>query len=212
ALGDFPHRDQVSVRWRSFELDPDAPRVREGDATAALAAKYGISREEAAAFQRHMSEAAAGEGISFDLAGRRGGNTFDAHRLLHLAAEEGRQDALKERLLAAYLCEARPIGEPEVLAGLAGEVGLDPDRVRAVLATDAYGDQVRADEEEAAALFVTGVPFFAIDRTYAVGGAQEAAVLRGALERAWAKSHDLVRVGGADGPGDEACEGGSCAL
>jgi predicted DsbA family dithiol-disulfide isomerase len=127
--------------------------------------------------------AAVGLDFRFDVA--QSGNTVDAHRLLHLARTTGQQDELKDRLFTAYFTEGAAIGEPEILARLAKQVGLDPVEVDDVLATDRYLDEVRADEAEARALQVSGVPFFVIDRRYAVAGAQPTEVLVGALREAY---------------------------
>lgn len=209
ALAAFPHREDVEVVWRSFELDPSAPRSHEGDPTDRLAAKYRISRQDALDAQHRMSSVAADEGLDFHLVTARSGNSFDAHRLVHLAAEVDRQDQMKERLFAAYLVEGHPIGDPDTLAALAEEVGIDRQRATDVLAGDGYGEAVRADEAEATAFGISGVPFFVIDRTYGISGAQPVDTLTAALNQAWEKSQ-LVVVPSGDEPG--ACEGDSCVV
>lgn len=209
ALADFAHRNQVEVVWRSFELDPAAPRILDQDLTDHLAAKYGMDRAGAAQMQARMTQVAADEGLDFHFERARSGNTFDAHRLLHLAAARGRQDAAKERLLTAYLSEGQPIGDPETLVRLVAEVGVDADEARAVLAGDAYADAVRADEREARALGITGVPFFVVDRRYGVSGAQPSEVLLEVLERAWSDTHALAVIGAPAGDG---CTDDSCAI
>jgi predicted DsbA family dithiol-disulfide isomerase len=188
ALERFEHRDEAEVVWRSFELDPTAPRVREEDNTTRMAAKYGMSREEAAERHEQLTQLAAQDGLTYHLESARSGNTFDAHRLLHLAAERDLQDAAKERLFAAYLTESEAIGDPDTLVRLAGEVGIPPDEARATLDGAAYTDEVRADEREAGALGITGVPFFVFDRRYAVSGAQSADLLLEALRTTWKES------------------------
>ncbi len=184
ARAALPDGDDLEVVWRSFELDPSAPRRREGDLVGHLARKYGISPEQARASQQRLTDLAAREGLEYHLDDAKPGNTLDAHRLLHWARGRGRQDALQERLLAAYLVEGEPIGEPGTLARLAADVGLDPDEAAAVLAGDDYVDAVREDEAEGTALGITGVPFFVIDRRYGVAGAQDASVFAQALARA----------------------------
>jgi predicted DsbA family dithiol-disulfide isomerase len=160
-----------------------------------------------------MTDVAAEEGLDFDFGGVRPGNTFDAHRLLHLAAERGLQGALKERLLRAYFTDGVPVGDHEALVPLAVEIGLDEAEVRAVLAGDAFADHVRADEAAAEELDITGVPFFVIDRKFAVSGAQDTEVFVRALDRAWAKSQPLEMVGGPEGEdGGADCADGSCAV
>ena len=136
-LAAFEHRDEVRVTWRSFELDPGAPPEREGDRAEHLAAKYGSSVEQAHAMHAQMTEMAATEGLDFNFRVARSGNTFDAHRLVHLAAAHGRQDAMKERLMRAYLSEGELMSDRAALERLAGDVGLDADEVRETLAATA---------------------------------------------------------------------------
>jgi predicted DsbA family dithiol-disulfide isomerase len=196
ALAGFEHRDAVEVHWRSFELDPNAPAVREGDPAGRLARKYGITVEEARTASERLTALAAGEGLEYQLQAARSGNSFNAHRLLHLAEGHGVQDQLKERLLAAYLCEGQAIGDPNVLLAQATTVGLDPAEVREVLETDAYAEDVRADEAEAAEHEINGVPFFLLGGRFGIPGAQEVDTMVAVLERAWLKLE-----AGAPGPG-----------
>jgi len=185
ALDRFEHRADVEVEFRSFELNPNAESQPEGSLEEALARKYGVSLEQARAMNARVVDAAAGEGLQyrFDIARR--GHTFDAHRLIHLAAADGLQAAMKERLMAAYFMEGRAIGDRDTLVELAGEVGVDPGRARAALDSDEFADDVRADEREAAELGITGVPFFVINRRYGVSGAQPPEVMLKALAAGW---------------------------
>jgi predicted DsbA family dithiol-disulfide isomerase len=185
ALDGFEHRDDVTVLWHSFELDPDAPPVAEGTSAERLAAKYGMSVEEAARRQAEITALAAQDGLTYDLAASRGGNTFDAHRLIHLAAEHGLGDALMERLMSAYFSEREPIGDRDTLQRLAVEVGLPAEEVGEVLDGERYADAVRADERAATQVGIRGVPFFVLGRKYGVSGAQPAEVLQQALQQAW---------------------------
>ena len=209
ALEGFEHRDEVEVVWRSFELDPGAPAQRQGPYVERLAKKYRTSVEGAQGMIDRMTEAGAAVGLDmrFDLA--KPGNTFDAHRLLHLAASHGLQDELKERLFRATFTEGEAIGDPGVLVRLAGDVGLDPDEVEEVLASGALAEEVRAEEAEATALEITGVPFFVVDRTFAVSGAHPPQALRRILEKAWAASHPPLLVL-ADGDAAPGCDGDAC--
>ncbi|MCU1350800.1 MAG: 2-hydroxychromene-2-carboxylate isomerase/DsbA-like thioredoxin domain [Acidimicrobiales bacterium] len=209
ALAQFDHRDEVEVVWRAFELDPSAPAVREGDYATRLAEKYGSSPAQAQAMIDRMADAAAGDGLDFRFDIARPGNTFDAHRLIHLAAEHGLQDALKERLLRATFTEGEPIGDRGALARLATEVGLDAGEVQAVLDGDRYAEEVRVDEQRAGRLGISGVPYFVFDERLGVSGAQSPDVLLDVLEQAWAERPKIAVVAsGAEG----SCEGDSCAL
>jgi predicted DsbA family dithiol-disulfide isomerase len=185
AAGRFERADQLEVVWRSFELDPHAPAEREGDAVEHLARKYGVTREKAQAMEDSLTRTAAKEGLEFHLDQARRGNTFDAHRLLHLAADRGAQGELKERLLLAYFTDGEPIGDPGTLARLTVDVGLDPTEVHDVLVGDAYAEAVRRDERLATGLGATGVPFFVFGRAAAVGGAQSPEIMLEAIEHAW---------------------------
>jgi len=210
ALAAFPHRDEVEVVWRSFELDAHAPAERTEGQAAHLAQKYGRTLEQAQEMLDSMTATAAQDGLDFRFDVMRGGSTFDAHRLLHLAAERGVQDAVKERLLRATFTEGAPVADHDTLVRLVAEAGLDAGEAREVLASDRYADEVRADQQEAQRFGISGVPFFVVDRTYGVSGAQPAEVLRQVLDKAWQDSRpvQLVTTGGS-GPG---CDGDACAI
>ena len=184
ALAMLPDRDDVEVRWRSFQLDPEAPPVRDVPADEHLAAKYGMSVEDARALNEQMTELAAGEGLEYHLDRTRGGNTFDAHRLIQLGAARGVQDAVKERLMRGYFTEGEVVSDHETLVRLGADAGLDPDEARAVLESGAYADDVRGDEELARRMGIRGVPYFVLNRRFGVSGAQPAELLLQAFERA----------------------------
>jgi len=205
ALGAFEHRAHVSVTWRSFELDPEAPRERDEDGATHLAQKYGTTRDAALEMQRSMTDAAAGDGLDFRFDLLRSGNTFDAHRLLHLAAAHGVQDALKERFMRAYLTEWEAIGEPEALQRLAVEAGLPEDDVHEVLVTERYAEEVRDEERTAAGLGIHAVPFFVVDRKFGASGAQPPEALRELLDRAWQEHSPLAVVAGGGVCGPDGC-------
>jgi predicted DsbA family dithiol-disulfide isomerase len=211
ALARFEHRDEVEVVWRSFELNPTAPPLVEGRYVDRLARKYGVDEPQAQAMIDRMTGTAASVGLEmrFDIA--RTGNTFDAHRLLHLARSRGLQGELKERLFTATFTEGEPVGDREALVRLAVEVGLDGDEARDALDGDAFADEVRADEAEATELDITGVPYFVVDRTFALSGAQLPDLLLRVLERSWAKraARPVVVTAGEAADG---CDDGDCAV
>jgi predicted DsbA family dithiol-disulfide isomerase len=202
ALEQFEHRDDVTVTYRSFELDPEAPASREGSTAEHIAEKYGTSLEQALAMNARMTETAAGDGLEFRFDLTRGGNTFDAHRLLHLAAARGRQHELKERLMRAYLGEGELMSDHAALTRLALEAGLPEDEVRDTLATDRFAAEVRSDEATARGLGISAVPFFVVDRAFGAAGAQPPEVLG-----------DLLRRGGeARSPLSVVAEGDTCGV
>jgi predicted DsbA family dithiol-disulfide isomerase len=210
ALADFEHADQLTVTWRSFELDPDAPAEREGDGAAHLADKYGMTIEQARASQENLREVAAADGIEMRFDIQRRGRTFDGHRVVHLAAEYGCQDEMKERLMRAYFTEGALVSDPEALIALATEVGLDPDEVRATLASDRFADAVRADERDAQRLGISAVPTFIVDRALGASGAHPPAQLLELLRQGWANRAPQAVASAAGGESGEACGPDGC--
>jgi predicted DsbA family dithiol-disulfide isomerase len=213
ALAGFEHADEVEVVYRSFELDPTAPRHGHELSTGVLARKYGRSEAEMRQMQQQLVELAAEEGLAFRLFETVHTNTVDAHRLLHLALEAGgpaQQRELKEALLAAYFLRAEDVGDHDVLTAASAVVGLDPARVAEVLAGTEYADAVAADIERARAYGATGVPFFVVDERYGVSGAQPTEVFTQVLERAYAESRPALDLVG--GPSAEACGPDGCAI
>ncbi|MFE2531802.1 DsbA family oxidoreductase [Streptomyces sp. NPDC059371] len=213
ALDAFPHRDEVEVVHRSFELDPGRAKGDIQPVITMLTKKYGMSEEQAQAGEENLGTQAAAEGLAYRTRDRDHGNTFDMHRLLHLAKARGRQDELIGRFYEANFADERTVfGDDERLVELAVAAGLDADEARGVLADPAaYADDVRADEREAAELGANGVPFFVLDRTYGVSGAQPAEVFAQALSQAWGERPGLTLI--QDEAGDaEACGPDGCAV
>ncbi|CCG05538.1 DsbA family oxidoreductase [Blastococcus saxobsidens] len=198
ALAEFPHRDRVEVVWRSFQLDPSVPEGETHSTLPALARRYGASEEQMRQNMTQVEQLAAAEGLEYHLADGVSGNTLLAHELLHLAAEHGKRNELKELLLHGYFEEGRPVFDVESLVPFAVQVGLDEAEVRAALADRRYLAAVRQDAATAQALGATGVPFFVVDRKYGAAGAQPADLLLQVLERAWADAHPLTTVPAAE--------------
>ena len=181
ALAAFPEHEKVEVVHRAFQLDPTMPKGRLFRHRDVLMRKYGMSEPQVAAAQARLEEVAAVEGLEYHLAESHTGNTLDAHRLVHLAAEQGIQDAVIERLFRAHFTELRSLFDDESLVALAGEAGLQD--AESVLASDRYTDIVTADHQQANALGANGVPYFVFDGRYSVSGAQGAGVFAEALSR-----------------------------
>lgn len=190
AIARFSHRDEIALTWRSFELNPESPRQDEVPVEEMLSEKYGMSRDEARKLNERVTSLAAAEGLEYHLDRVHGANSFDAHRLIHLAAAHGLQGAMKERLLRAHFTETAPVGDPEVLVRLAAEVGLDEQEARDLLQGDRYAEEVRGDEANARAAGISGVPFFVIEGTWGISGAQPTDVFLRALEQTWGELHE----------------------
>jgi predicted DsbA family dithiol-disulfide isomerase len=186
ALADFPHRDEVEVTFRSFELDPDRPKDERETVLDMLTQKYGLSEADARQADGRVAGLARAEGLGFQ-ADRPLGNTFDIHRVVHLGLAKGVQRELITAVNEAYFAQARDVFDPAVLTGVTADAGLDPNAVGEILDGDAYADSVREDEREARTLGITGVPFFVLDGAFGVSGAQQTETFVNALNQAWAR-------------------------
>ncbi len=182
ALDEFEHRDRLSVTWHSYQLAPDTPVGLRRPEVDALVEMKGIPAEQVRQMFAHVASVAAGDGLDIDFDTVIAANTFDAHRLLHLAGE--RRDAVLEALFRAHFVEGEIVDDRDTLVRIAASAGLDPEAVRAGLEADAGADAVRADLLEARALGVSGVPFFVANRAVAVSGAQPKEVFLALLQRA----------------------------
>ena len=180
ALARFDGRDDVTVVFKPFQLDPNAPR-EPTPVLDAYARKFG-GPEEAARIVERVTAVAAPEGLDFHMDIAQRANTFDAHRVIAFAARHGRQAAMKERLLQAYFIEGRHVGDPAQLAALAGEVGLDTDEVAAFLASDDGVAELRAELLDSLERGVSAVPTFVFEGRWAVPGAQDADTMLRVLE------------------------------
>ena len=185
ALSRFPQRDSVVVIWRSFELDPRAPQRSGSDMYGMLMEKYGGTRDDARARVAGVVERGSTVGIGFDMDKAVIGSSFDAHRLLQFAKSKGLGDEAKERLFKAYFTEGAHIADRGTLVRLGKEIGLGPKEVERMLASNEYGEAVRADERAAHLAGVRGVPYFLIDGGISVSGAQQSDAFLRALTQAW---------------------------
>ena len=214
ALAEFAHADEVEVHWRSFQLDPGAPTEPTQGTAEMLARKYGQSPAGVKQMQDQVEAVAAEEGLVYRLSETLHVNTVDAHRVIHLAHEQGGnalQGAVKEALLSAYFTEGRNVADHAVLREVAVAAGLEASRVEEVLAGTEVTADVQADIEQAQAYGASGVPFFVVDEKFGVSGAQPAEVFSQVLERAWSESHPQLEVL-ATGETGEACGPDGCAV
>ena len=212
ALAGFEHADEVEVVYRSFELDPAAPQHGTEPSVVSLSRKMGRPEEQVREMVGGLMETAAADGLELRLLDTVHTNTVDAHRLLHLALETGGpalQGTLKEELLAAYFTRAEDIGDHGVLRAAALAAGLDAERVDAVLSGEEYADAVAADVAQARAYGATGVPFFVVEGTYGISGAQPTEVFSQVLEKVWTETHPVLQTVGGDA---EACGPDGCAI
>ena len=197
---------ELEVHWHSYELDPNAPAKHEGSNTERLARKYGRSYAEMEEMQRHVAAMAATEGIDFQWQKANSGNSFNAHRIIHLAQSKGLGNEAEEAFFHAYMTEGLAIGEREVVEEIASRIGLDNAEVEYVLDSDELTDFVRHDEKIAREqLNITGVPFFVFDQKLALSGAQPREIFLQALQQAQSAITEIEQDAAAQ-CNDESCE------
>jgi predicted DsbA family dithiol-disulfide isomerase len=184
GLARFEAADTVQVTWRSFQLNPDYPVGSHETHDSYLAHKLGVTPAQVEQLNERVVALAAAEGLDYHFETYVTVNTFDAHRVTHLAKALDLGLPIHERFLRAQLVEGEILDDPDTLARLAAEVGVPEAETRRVLASDAYAAEVRADIEEARAIGVNGVPFFVLDRRYGISGAQPAELFLEALQAA----------------------------
>jgi predicted DsbA family dithiol-disulfide isomerase len=210
ALASFGHREDVEVEWRSYQLDPSLPERFDGTETEYLSQIKGLPTSQVRQMFAHVTEQAAGEGLTYDFDSIVVANSFTAHRFLHLAKEHGKMQQAQEALLSGHFEHGEDIGGTEYLAQIGAELGMAEEEIRNTLDSDRFADDVRADINEARTLGVTGVPFFVIDRKYGISGAQPVEVFNNALLQAWTESHPLVMAN--DAAGGQECGPDDCAV
>ncbi|MGE7954827.1 DsbA family oxidoreductase [Lysinibacillus xylanilyticus] len=210
GLEQFVHKDQVQVVYKSFQLNENAKTNMEYDAYDALSARSGMSREEAKAIHERVAEQAKTEGLDLRFDTLQLTNTLDAHRLLQFAAEHGKNNEVAELLFKAYFTECKHVGSHETLIAIAVEAGLDPKVTAKMLISDQFTAEVRTNHLEGNRLGVSGVPFYVIDRKYAISGAQPANVFHKALEKAWNESQPLTVLNTPSIEAGSDCENGVC--
>lgn len=184
ALAQFEHRDEVEVEWHSFELDPNAATVLDKSAYDYLAERYGRSRDWAVETHKHVAQTAAEVGLTFNFDQSVIANSFDAHRLIQMAKQNGAGDLVEENLFKAHFTDGKNIADHEVLLQIGMDSGLNTLEVEVMLKSDDFVDEVRYDEKAAQDLGITGVPFFIFDQKLAVSGAQAPETFLGAMIKA----------------------------
>jgi len=210
ALAQFKHKDKVEVVWKSYELDPTARKDYDGNLYNLLASKYNITIERAKEMTASLVERARAVGLSYNMDIAKATNSFDAHRLIHMAMKYGVQDIVIERLSAAYLTEGKHIGHHETLIQVGVEAGLNAAEVITMLNSDDYTEAVKNDEYEAQNLRIKGVPFFLFNRKYSLSGAQSREVFQEALAKIWSELYPEEKTVSATAGGqcnaDGVCE------
>jgi predicted DsbA family dithiol-disulfide isomerase len=189
ALTQFPHKDDIEIVWKSYQLNPDMQTDPSKSINQYLSETKGISLEQAQELNAYVTNMAKEVGLDYDFNKAVLANSFDAHRLVQLAKANGKGNEMEEQLFKAYFIEGKNIADHETLEQIATEAGLDGGQVKNVLAANEYADKVEQDIYEARQIGLRGVPFFVLNDRYAVSGAQATETFLGALEKAWAEAN-----------------------
>jgi predicted DsbA family dithiol-disulfide isomerase len=213
ALEKFPFKDKVEIEWKSFQLNPDQKTNPSISTLEHLSQSKGWSMEQTREITSNVVNMAAAQGLDFDFENAVVANTRNAHRLIHLAKASGKGDAMKERLLRAYFTEGKNVDDFPTLISLGKEAGLEEEKIKVMLESDLFEQDVHQDIYESRQVGVRGVPFFVLDRKFGISGAQPDEVFDQTLEKAWtefAKNNAVLDMTG-NGEG-ESCnaEGKNC--
>ena len=210
ALEQFPQKENINIIWKSFQLDPTTVTDPSLNTIDNLAKKKGWSKQQAQETTAHVTNIAKQVGLDFHFEKAVVANSFDAHRLSHLAKKYGKQNDLEEKLFLAYFTEGKNTADHSTLLQIAKEIGLDVKEAIAVLNSTTYAAEVEQDITEAQHIGVRGVPFFVLDRKYAVSGAQESETFLGALTKAYEEHTngilEPIATNNSCGCGPEGCD------
>ncbi|TWD89173.1 putative DsbA family dithiol-disulfide isomerase [Neobacillus bataviensis] len=213
ALEQFPHKEQVEVEFKAFELDPNSPTYNGESIHEVLANKYRMSVEQAKQANQNVGNQAATVGLTYNFDGMKPTNTFDAHRLAKFAKTKGKAAVVSENLLQAYFTEAKHIGDFDALADIAEASGLNRQEVLNVLHDKtAFANEVRADEAIAQQYQIGGVPYFIINSKYAISGAQPLETFMGALHKVWEEEAPKPMFQDLSTEQDVSCTDGNCII
>ncbi|WP_439559095.1 DsbA family oxidoreductase [Dyadobacter sp.] len=202
ALAKFPNRDKIQVEWKSFQLNPQMKTEPGKSINEYLAETKGWTPEYASQVNDHVTNMAAEVGLEYNMDKAVLANSFDAHRFLQFAKTKGLGDAAEEQLFKAYFTDGKNTADHDTLVELGTAIGLDSAELRAVLEGTRFSEDVRRDVYEAQQVGARGVPFFVLDRKYAVSGAQPSETFLGALQQSfgeWEKANPQPLVAFGDG-------------
>ncbi|SDK47193.1 protein disulfide-isomerase [Sediminibacillus albus] len=214
ALEQFPHKEQIEVEYKSFELDPTAPKYTDQSIYEALAAKFQSSEAQVREMNKGLIQQAADIGLTYNYDDMKPTNTFDAHRLAKFARTLDKEKELTENLLHGYFTDSKNVGDTETLVDIAEATEIDRNKVLEVLNDEtAFADEVRNEEKTAQQIGATGVPFFVVNNKYSISGAQPLETFKGALEKIWEEENPKPKFQdlSLDGDNGAVCTDDSCA-
>ncbi|MCX2573735.1 DsbA family oxidoreductase [Pedobacter sandarakinus] len=215
ALAQLPFKDEIVVNWKSFQLNPDYHNTANETVYDYLSRSKGMPIEQAKQMTGQVEDMAASAGLILNFDRNIPANTFDAHRVIHLAGKHHCQDLAKEKLLEAHFLKGEDISKREVLQEVALAVGLEAEEVNSVLEGDEFAEAVRYDIYESQNLGIRGVPYFVMDRKYAVSGAQPVQAFIDALTQSfneWKSTQPKTVLTSLSKSNDASCNDDGCEV
>lgn len=215
AIDKLPFKDEIVVDWKSYQLNPEYHNTNNETIYDYLSRSKGMPIEQAKQMTKQVVDMAANAGLTINFDTNVPANTFDAHRLIHLAAKNGLQDLAEEKLFEAHFVNSRNIGEKDVLIDIASEIGLDKNETEQVLNGDQFAEAVRYDIYESQNLGIRGVPYFVMDRKYGVSGAQPVEAFTEALTQSfteWKSAQPKTQITSLNTNNDAVCDENGCEI
>ena len=208
ALEKFPHKDQVTVSYKAYQLNPGAPKIMKDSAAKSFAKGHRMDVETAKQRFAMFTENAKTVGLEYNYDIIQMTNTFDAHRIAKWARKYHQEEAITARFMKAYFTDGLNLADHGTLLNLVKELELDQTEAKKVLESNDFEKEVRAEINEGREIGVRGVPFFVLNRKYGVSGAQQEEYFLEALNTLWKEENPLQPIGESNGPtcNDETCE------
>jgi len=206
ALSQFKDNDKIEVVWKSFELAPTLKTEPNKYFPQFLSELRGLSSEQVSNMIDQAENSVKDVGLEFNLRKAIPANSFNAHRLSHMAKHHGLQDKAEESLFKAYFTEGKNIDDSSVLIQIANEIGLDTTSVKSALESSKYADDVRQDIYEAKEAGVRSVPFFLFNTATTVSGAQDSKVFLETLETTFAQWQSENDHSNSEIIGEQSCK------
>ncbi len=215
AIEKLPFKNEIEIDWKSYQLNPEYHNTNNETVYDYLSRSKGMAVEQAKQMTKQVVDMASNAGLNINFDTNIPANTFNAHRLIHLAAKHGLQDLAEEKLFEAHFVQAKNIGETSVLVEIAVEIGLAKTEAETVLASDEFAEAVRYDIYESQNLGIRGVPYFVMDRKYGVSGAQPVQAFTDALTQSfkeWKAAQPKTTLTSLNKNGDAVCDENGCEL
>ncbi|PWS27921.1 disulfide bond formation protein DsbA [Pedobacter yonginense] len=215
AIEKLPFKNEIVVDWKSYQLNPEYHNTNNETVYDYLSRSKGMPIEQAKQMTKQVVEMASNAGLTIDLDHNIPANTFNAHRLIHLASKHNLQDLAEEKLFEAHFVQSRNLGENSVLIDVAVEMGLDKTEAEQVLNSDQFAEAVRYDLYESQNLGIRGVPYFVLDRKYGISGAQPVQAFTEALTQSfteWKSAQPKDTITSLNTKNDAMCDEDNCKV